>query len=882
MRRRISPRLGAFLRREPWLLACLVCGVFLYQPFLSTGLPNTADGILHVFRSALWRWAWNDGILWPRWSTLLYQGYGYPVLHFNPPLLYGATALLSYLTASVLTAFKAVLLLACLSYALSMYTWARDVLGSEGGMVAAVAYTFAIFRFRELYFQGNYQQFLSWSIYPWALFFFHRLAKEPARRYFVGATLSYVAILLTHTISAMLFTPLLAAYGLWLAAHYRQQAWRHLLAAGVLAGGLAAIFLLPALAEQRYTQVHVLTQGFFDVATHFLHWQELVAPTPLLDLSAANPVMPYNFGVLHLLLAALGALAILRRGEESGRRQHLLLAASGLLIAAGMMLPASLIVWRTVPLIGFAEFPSRMFGVAFVLSSLLAGAALLWLARWPGLRNLAVVVAAAGLIVAVAPYQFPRAFMPLQVTPAQWVADESALHIMGTTSGDEFLGIWTTRPPQTPAISRDLARQALVEPPSGVSATVTQSTAHSLRLSVQAAATTGVTVAQFYFPGWRAWIDGVRADISPAEDSGLIRLTVPEGKHEVRLAYGDTPVRTAAMLISGVTVLALLLIAWRIRSPKPVSAGETATARLPLSLAVVLLVLLALKAGWIEPHTSWFRLQSPPRIALPAGRQMQAGLGGKVALLGYDLGSPTVQQGQEMMIRLYWQALTPLDRDYSSFVHLVAGPQQTAFAGSDALHPGYIPTTSWRASLYNVDEYWVTIPADAPPVALTISVGLYNRETGERLGTVALPDLVHVLAAHQVKIPVRADTRFGEQIRLLGYRVSTVGDQIELALYWQANATPQQDYQVFVHLVDAAGSRIAQDDGPPVGGLYPSSRWLAGQVIEDRHRLVVPAGGQPAAVYVGLYDLASSTRLPARKADGSVWADGVVVIPIGK
>jgi len=56
------------------------------QPLLLPGLPNTADGLLHLYRTALWRWAWDDGVFWPCWHTLLYRGYGYPLFNFYASL----------------------------------------------------------------------------------------------------------------------------------------------------------------------------------------------------------------------------------------------------------------------------------------------------------------------------------------------------------------------------------------------------------------------------------------------------------------------------------------------------------------------------------------------------------------------------------------------------------------------------------------------------------------------------------------------------------------------------------------------------------------------------------------------------------------------------
>jgi uncharacterized membrane protein len=132
-----------------------------------------------------------------------------------------------------------------------MYLWARDILGKAGALVAAVAYTFATYRFRELYYQGNYAQFLAWSLYPWILFFFRRLSVSPSRSLLGAALLSYSALLLSHNISAMLFTPFLGLYVLWhsLANGRKPFAFYPLIAlTGAIAVG--AVFLVPALGRR--------------------------------------------------------------------------------------------------------------------------------------------------------------------------------------------------------------------------------------------------------------------------------------------------------------------------------------------------------------------------------------------------------------------------------------------------------------------------------------------------------------------------------------------------------------------------------------------------------------------------------------------------------
>ena len=86
---------------------------------------------------------------------------------------------------------------------------------------------------------------------------------------------------------------------------------------------------------------------------------------------------------------------------------------------------------------------------------------------------------------------------------------------------------------------------------------------------------------------------------------------------------------------------------------------------------------------------------------------------------------------------------------------------------------------------------------------------------------------------------------------------------LSVSLLWQAIPVMTSSYTVFVHLVDAAGKRWAQHDGIPFGGIYPTTRWEAGEMVRDVHSLDLPAG-LPDGRYtlrVGLYDTATQARL---------------------
>lgn len=895
----------------------VLLGLLLFSPFFSHGVPNTADGLLHLYRTVLWSDAWASGDFWPRWHTLLYQGWGYPLFDFYAPLLYIVGSLAS-IGQSANFGLKVALLLACVGYPLGMWLWARDIYGRLCAVVAATAWTFAAFRFRELFIQGNYAQFAAWAIYPWLFFTWRRLAVSPGRWAFLGTVTATAALLLMHNISAMLVAPALGAYVLWQAIENRRsRPWARMVLAGVCALLIGMAFWLPALRESALTRVHVLTHGYFDVAGHFITLREIVAAMVAVDERAANPILPYNAGRVLLVLALIGALTLTLRTLTRRVRGHLIFATAATLIAGFMMVEPSLPVWKIVPYIAFAEFPTRLYGVGGVFAALLAGASLIWVDRWPRVQTVAAILAVFALILEVAAYQFPRTFLPVEARIDGFLKYESGYNAPGTTSASEYLSQWVSEIPPGKTVDEDGTRMALWEPPQGVTATVEAADAQSLRIRVLADAPAAVALAQLYFPGWSARVGGAPVDLSPCTDYGLICLAVPAGESVIDAVYEGTTTQHVGMwlAIAGILLtIVVLLIRPLHRKPAGVASAEAAAAPGPdsdtqsgapgaggeegagkaegtvLALVSLLAVLLVVKVVWVAPHTHLFRTASAPGYVLPAQHHVDTAISPDVTLLGWDLTEPAARQGDALDLRLYWQATQRIEREYSSFAQLIGGADQREFAGTSSMHPGDMPTTAWNPDYYVIDDMTIEVPADAMPILYTLRVGMALRGQQERVGQTDLPTRVRVLPAHpvtqkDVRNPVKASfaggpTLAGYEIGATTTHTSTGEVTLPVTLYWNAGETPAVNPQIFIHAVDAAGNLIAQSDGAAYGGLYPVADWSPGEIVRDERMLTLPQGAQPAALQVGLYDLATLQRLPVTVENGLTERDQAVQIPL--
>ena len=101
--------------------------------------------------------------------------------------------------------------------------------------------------------------------------------------------------------------------------------------------------------------------------------------------------------------------------------------------------------------------------------------------------------------------------------------------------------------------------------------------------------------------------------------------------------------------------------------------------------------------------------------------------GGQMRLLGYDFTC----EPEPCTLRLHWQAMAPIDRDYTVFVHLLA-TDGTLLAQDDA-PPGdpFFPTSIWLPGQVVLDSH--TVSLSGPHHLL---VGLYHLPGGERLPAV--------------------------------------------------------------------------------------------------------------------------------------------------
>jgi hypothetical protein len=538
----------------------------------------------------------RSGDWWPRFNEAFYLGYGSLLFHFYAPLGYYVAEVFRLCGATISASLKIASALGLLLSGVFMFWLVRDLFDEWAGVAAGVLYVVAPYHLLDLYVRHAFGEAFAFAWLPLAFWGVHgAVARRSAARGAAGAV-GMAALLLSHNITAMLAAPALLAWWLYLGGRERRTGWRGPLLgalAGVFGLALAAFFWLPALAETDLVwSKRSLTQGFFDYRQHFVYAAQWFRTMWSFGSSKAGPGdgMSFQLGVVHWSLLAGLPFVWWRMKPWRG---WLTFFAGFFAAALWLTHESSSAVWRLVPVLSFAQFPWRFMLFTTFAASALGGAFVAFVAR---LQPRALALSIAVLLVAAAFGFYYRFTEPHYLTynadgrprhkgwnwreyhaqvksgrvdslDNQETIDYVRARFNRGTAEDDYLPIQVKRrPDQPPAYD--------VESPAGHVGYLVHDRPCRHEAFVTMRQDGEVVLQRFWYPGWRAWIDGRERRTKAHGRVGLVAVDVPAGEHDVRFTFALTRLRVASSVLSVIALLSgvgLLLWQSRRRPAAPVS-----------------------------------------------------------------------------------------------------------------------------------------------------------------------------------------------------------------------------------------------------------------------------------------------------------------------
>ncbi|OGY14809.1 MAG: hypothetical protein A3A58_01415 [Candidatus Blackburnbacteria bacterium RIFCSPLOWO2_01_FULL_41_27] len=531
----------------------LLAGRYLLIP----GYFNMHDD-LQMMRQLAMEECFRDWQIPCRWTPHMGYGFGFPLFNYYPPLPYLVGEIFRLVGFSFVETVKLTFLISFVLSGLTMYLWAKTFWGRLGGLLSAAFYIWAPYHSLDIFVRGAMNE--AWALiwFPLILWSSYELILKGRFRYTIILALSFTALLTSHNLMVLIFTPLAACWVLfWLLRFKSWSTIPQLAISGVWAFGLAAFFTLPVFLEQKFVHVETLVVGYYEYIAHFTTVGQLLfsrfwgyGASVWMD---ADDKMSFQIGHLHWMLPIVVMGLMVWRYYKTKKVDSVLFLTT-FFFAAGwfatfMTHNKSTPIWLEFDhFLKFVQFPWRFLTLTILCFSFVVGA-------FPKLLNREKAKMAVFLLIgAVVGFNFGY-FQPEEMGP---ITDQQkftgvAWDMQQTAGIYDYLPVGANTAPKAP--QKELA---LVISGKAVISDPVQKTNKASFKAVVESETSQIEIGIFQYPGWKVFVNGQEKENYIGNDSwGRMHIDLIRGEYQVVLKLENTPVRSAGNSISAVSWLLL-------------------------------------------------------------------------------------------------------------------------------------------------------------------------------------------------------------------------------------------------------------------------------------------------------------------------------------
>lgn len=520
-----------------------LAAVLVILPVAFFGIPNGHDLPQHFQFANAYYDSLIGGDGFPSWSARENFGYGSIGIRFYPPLSYYVLALFRVVSGNwfdaAWLAFAFWMILGCAG----VYFWSRSWLSPKFSMIAAVFYAVVPYHLNQLYISFIYADFAGAGILPFCFAFQTRLFQREKNSDILGLAFFYALLILTHLPSAIIGSICLAVYGLLLLQ--KKNAVRQIVrstSAASLGLAASAYYWMAMVSEmsflnhatEKYQSGHYyFANGFFPTFFSAPHNNNE-------NLIITDFII--SFGLLFLATAAV--YIFYRRTQTAEKSEASLIYKTVLplgLFAVFMVTPLSYPIWKIVTPLQKIQFPLRFMSVIMICGVIVTAAAVHFLVKGELFKKrswlYASILFVATLSVIDAVFIFdPGAFVPIERSKF-----ESDLRELPDRQNYVFWwSVWSKE------AALEIKEKVLTE---NREVTIADWKPEQRNFTIEAGTPVNARIATFYYPHWKAEINGKNVTVE-RDENGAMLIPLPAEKSIVNLHFQEPPIIKTATIIS--------------------------------------------------------------------------------------------------------------------------------------------------------------------------------------------------------------------------------------------------------------------------------------------------------------------------------------------
>lgn len=536
-----------------WLLAIFLLSLPAVWALLVPGFYGASDD-LHI----AWLYEFHKTLLIgqipPRFVPDLSFGFGYPLFNFVFPLPFYIGEVFHLIGLSFVNSIKAVFFVSIPLSGLFMYLLLRQFVKNSLSLIGAVLYIYTPYRAVDLYIRGAIGEIVSFVFLPLIILSIVKINQDRNLKWVGIGGFSLASLVLSHNITAYMFFPFIVFFFIlqfFISAQKRDFLVKSLLTVflGIL---ISLYFWLPSIKESSLMKYDTVF-NFYD---HFPEVRQLI--TPYWGYGASVPGegdgMSFFLGGVNIFILVIGSAFFLINRKKFKLEQKLLIiwAIAGIFIAIFLMNHRSAIVWNSLPLLPYFQFPWRFLILTTFFTPLLT--VIFDEIEFSKFKPLLTVLLLALIILPVFSYFRPQHFLGREdnyyinryiPTP---VASREYL-----TTAEEYL-----RLPKETQVRPD-KNFPLVFPSDGIQR-IDKINDLNLAFDIELNEDSLINLNKYNFPGWKAKINGQEIQIKSGVPYGQVSILVPAGVNRVGVSFSETTFRQILNFVSSGAFLVSLAV----------------------------------------------------------------------------------------------------------------------------------------------------------------------------------------------------------------------------------------------------------------------------------------------------------------------------------
>lgn len=568
-----------FLKRHDSFFTFLLILIITIPSFISiiNGKYFSMHDDQHVVRLFLLDQGIRQGNFFPRWVGGLGFGYGYPLFNFYPPLIYYVAEFFHLTGFSLFLSIKLTFILGFILAAFGAYLLVKNIIGRLPALLAAVLYTYFSYHAVNAYVRGALAEFFGMAIIPFVFLSLESLFRNKNKLSIVFFAVTFGLLMLTHPLvsfPSLFYIVFFAIFYFLISKDNGQRLlfFIDLLKAGLLGLSFSAFFWLPSFFEKKFTLVDdILTKELANYKLHYIFPSQFWYSPWGFGGSLADRFdgMSFQLGKIHIFLFILSVIVCLlfKKWRRQEKLSYFFFFVFLSIFSLFMTVNYSSFIWDGVRYLWYLQFPWRFLTFAGLFISLCGAFAVIFIAKlfkdsFSKIINVILVV----IISLSTVFLYKKYFKPQEqfATNDKILTSFEEISWKISKSSFEFVPKGTaTKKTELNTSTLDIEKkdlpQATFELLSGrgnIKLIKDNFVKKEYSIDIKSSAT--MRLNTYYFPGWKAYLNGKELTISDDNRLKLITINLPSNsKGQLKFIFRNTPIRTIADLTSFISLLIL-------------------------------------------------------------------------------------------------------------------------------------------------------------------------------------------------------------------------------------------------------------------------------------------------------------------------------------